>query len=335
MNERVVSLLQEIEAFGNTNDARVTYRSQKMLNITPQTGEFLSILVRLQPAKHVLEIGTSNGYSTLWVVDAVSSTDGTVETVEKNPEKARLARINFERSGLSRFIHLVEADAAEVLAAAADSIYDFVFLDSERTANRPEPELFLQPAEAGGEEDGDDGHAVHDLAGQDHLEHLTKGEGTDLDEFGRIADRLHFDEILRQEQVGRLVHDALARVEGADGDQAAGPIAGFLRQFPLGRLFARLPGMDPSRRHLPGHPPRHVPVLPDQEHRIGIDKGEDPDALAAGDDPVDGGPFVGQFDEVFPQGDPLIAVDGPCREGLPGCFRRPGHVVRSMKNRRV
>ena len=133
MNERVVSLLQEIEAFGNANDARVTYRSQKMLNITPQTGEFLSILVRLQPAKHVLEIGTSNGYSTLWLADAVSGTDGIVETVEINPEKARLARINFEHSGLSRFIHLVEADAAEVLAAAADSIYDFVFLDSERT----------------------------------------------------------------------------------------------------------------------------------------------------------------------------------------------------------
>ncbi|KRT70470.1 MAG: type 11 methyltransferase [candidate division NC10 bacterium CSP1-5] len=133
MNERVGSLLQEIEAFGKANDARAADRSQKMLNITPETGEFLSILVRHQPAKRVLEIGTSNGYSTLWLADAVSSTDGTIETVEMNPEKARLARINFERAGLSRFIHLVEADAAEVLAAAADSIYDFVFLDSERT----------------------------------------------------------------------------------------------------------------------------------------------------------------------------------------------------------
>jgi len=136
MNERVGSLLQEIEAFGKANDARVTDRSQKMLNITPQTGEFLSILVRLQPAKRVLEIGTSNGYSTLWLADAVSGADGIVETVEMNPEKARLARINFEHSGLSRFIHLVEADAAEVLTAAADSIYDFVFLDSERTEYR-------------------------------------------------------------------------------------------------------------------------------------------------------------------------------------------------------
>jgi len=133
MNERVASLLQEIEAFGKANDARVTDRSQKMLNITPRAGEFLSILVRLQGAKRVLEIGTSNGYSTLWLADAVSSTDGIVETVEMNPEKVGLARINFERAGLSRFISLVEADAAEVLAAAADSIYDFVFLDSERT----------------------------------------------------------------------------------------------------------------------------------------------------------------------------------------------------------
>jgi predicted O-methyltransferase YrrM len=133
MNEHVASLLREIEAFGRANDARVADRSQKMLNITPDTGEFLSILVRLQPAKRVLEIGTSNGYSTLWLADAVSGTDGIVETVERNPEKVRLARVNFERSGLSRFISLVEADAAEVLAAATDSTYDFVFLDSERT----------------------------------------------------------------------------------------------------------------------------------------------------------------------------------------------------------
>jgi len=133
MNERVASLLREIEAFGNANDARVADRSQKMLNITPDTGEFLSILVCLQPAKRVLEIGTSNGYSTLWLADAVSGTEGIIETVERNPEKVRLARANFERSGLSRFISLVEADAAKVLAAAADATYDFIFLDSERT----------------------------------------------------------------------------------------------------------------------------------------------------------------------------------------------------------
>jgi len=133
MNERVASLLREIEAFGNANDARVADRSQKMLNITPDTGEFLSILVRLQPAKRVLEIGTSNGYSTLWLADAVSGTEGIIETVERNPEKVRLARANFERSGLSRFISLVEADAAKVLAAAADATHDFIFLDSERT----------------------------------------------------------------------------------------------------------------------------------------------------------------------------------------------------------
>jgi predicted O-methyltransferase YrrM len=104
-----------------------------MLNITRETGEFLSMLVRLQGAQRVLEIGTSNGYSTLWLADAISGHGGTIETVEKNPEKTRLARANFGRSGLSRFIHLAEADAAEVLPAAADAIYDFVFLDSERT----------------------------------------------------------------------------------------------------------------------------------------------------------------------------------------------------------
>ena len=71
MNEKLTTLLAELEAFGEANDAQTTERAERMLNITRDTGEFLLLLIRAQKAKRVLEIGTSNGYSTLWLAHAV------------------------------------------------------------------------------------------------------------------------------------------------------------------------------------------------------------------------------------------------------------------------
>jgi predicted O-methyltransferase YrrM len=72
-----------------------------MLNITRDTGEFLSALVRATLARRVLEIGTSNGYSTLWLAEAAKAIGGTVTTVEFSEYKAGLAAANFSRSGLA------------------------------------------------------------------------------------------------------------------------------------------------------------------------------------------------------------------------------------------
>ena len=59
------ALKAELERFGADNDAVNTERPRRMLNITWDTGEFQSVLVRAMLARRVLEIGTSNGYSTL------------------------------------------------------------------------------------------------------------------------------------------------------------------------------------------------------------------------------------------------------------------------------
>jgi predicted O-methyltransferase YrrM len=72
-----------------------------MLNITRETGLFLSFLVRASKARRVLEIGTSNGYSTLWLGEAARSVGGSVVTVELSEAKIELARGTFARSGLS------------------------------------------------------------------------------------------------------------------------------------------------------------------------------------------------------------------------------------------
>ena len=71
-------------------------------------------------ARRVLEIGTSNGYSTLWLAGAVGAIGGTVTTVEKAELKVGMARASFARSGLGAVISLVHDDAGEVLRRTAD-----------------------------------------------------------------------------------------------------------------------------------------------------------------------------------------------------------------------
>jgi len=132
MTETLQTLLAELGQFGKDNDGANTDRSRRMLNITADTGEFLSVLVRATGARRVLEIGTSNGYSTLWLASAAHPMGGVVTTIERSDYKAGLARQNFSRSGLASCITLLHEDAGAVLARASEASFDLVFLDSER-----------------------------------------------------------------------------------------------------------------------------------------------------------------------------------------------------------
>jgi predicted O-methyltransferase YrrM len=132
MNKLLDSLKVELEQFGKANDAVHSEHSQRMLNITHETGEFLSVLVLAMRARRVLEIGTSNGYSTLWLAEAASEVDGTVTSVDFSEFKLKLASANFARAGLSSVITLVHEDANLVLERFEPNAFDLVFLDSER-----------------------------------------------------------------------------------------------------------------------------------------------------------------------------------------------------------
>jgi predicted O-methyltransferase YrrM len=128
----LMELLAELENFGQKNDATITERPRRMLNITRDTGEFLVVLVKAMDAKRVLEIGTSNGYSTLWLAKAARDVGGAVTTVELSELKIGMAKANFARSGLERFITLVLDNAGTVLKRTPDASVDLLFLDSER-----------------------------------------------------------------------------------------------------------------------------------------------------------------------------------------------------------
>jgi predicted O-methyltransferase YrrM len=133
MREPLQELLNELEQFGQENDLTVSDRPRRMLNITPDTGAFLAVLVRAMGARRILEIGTSNGYSTLWLASAARDVGGRVRTVERSEFKTGLAAANFARSGLSSVIIQVRDDAGRVLEATDDAVCDLIFLDSERT----------------------------------------------------------------------------------------------------------------------------------------------------------------------------------------------------------
>lgn len=133
MNKTLENFLERIYGSGQEHDSGNYKHEDRMLNITPDTGNFLSILVQATHARNVLEIGTSNGYSTLWLADAVSRNKGKVRTVEVSKQKHRLAVENFRESQLESYIEPVLKDARSFIKELDDSSVDLLFLDAERT----------------------------------------------------------------------------------------------------------------------------------------------------------------------------------------------------------
>ena len=131
MDATLSALLDELARFGDDNDARETKRPKRMLNITPDTGRLLWILVQTSRARHILEVGTSNAYSTIWLADAARATDGRVTTLEADAGKIALARENLRRAGCADRVDVVPGRAAETLRTLAGR-FDFVFLDADR-----------------------------------------------------------------------------------------------------------------------------------------------------------------------------------------------------------
>ncbi len=131
MNNQLQQILAEIEAQGKAHDAHEAEHGRKMLNLEPDTAQLLSILIQSGHRTRLLEIGTSNGYSTLWLAEAAQATGGHVTTVDRSAEKQAMADANLTRAGLRERVTLLLGDAMSV-AAGLEGAYDFVFLDANR-----------------------------------------------------------------------------------------------------------------------------------------------------------------------------------------------------------
>jgi len=106
-------------------------QSRGMMNVAPEDGRILRLLTEAVGAKHVVEIGTSNGYSAIWFCLALRTTGGKLTTYEINRYRASLARENFKRAGVDQIVTLVEGDAHETVKNLKEPI-DVLFLDADK-----------------------------------------------------------------------------------------------------------------------------------------------------------------------------------------------------------
>ena len=102
-----------------------------MWNIAPSEGEYLSNLVQKLKAQRVLEIGTSNGYSAIWLALGLRETGGQLITLEINRRRYSLAQNNFEAAGIDGLIDSRLADAVEEVPKL-EGPFDFVFIDANK-----------------------------------------------------------------------------------------------------------------------------------------------------------------------------------------------------------
>lgn len=149
MDKNLKVLLSELEQFGADND--VTHqddRSKKMLNLEADAAKFISILARNGRCQRMLEVGTSNGYSTLWWAWVATQTDGHVTSIELSPDKQAMADANLKRAGLRDKVELLLGDATDIIKSL-DSTFDFVFFDADRLSAPEQLKLLLPKIESG------------------------------------------------------------------------------------------------------------------------------------------------------------------------------------------
>src|SRR6202023_751093 len=106
MNPEIRNFLRKLEDHARIHDAREPEHSRKLLNLEPQTAELVSIFARSSRARRILEIGTSNGYSTIWLAASIGPQGGRVISIDRSSEKHRMARENLSAAGLSEYVDL-------------------------------------------------------------------------------------------------------------------------------------------------------------------------------------------------------------------------------------
>ncbi len=110
---------------------RMLEKRGEYYSVAKEDGKFLNFLVKTTRAKRVLEVGTSQGYSTTWISLGLQETDGAITTVEIDPERVKLAKKNLAEAGLDHRVTFLEGNAHEVVTTL-DGPFDLVFLDADK-----------------------------------------------------------------------------------------------------------------------------------------------------------------------------------------------------------
>jgi len=120
-------------------------RDEWLLPVGEEVAHFLNMMVKASNAQTILEIGTSYGYSTIWLAEAARQTGGKVITLEIDNQKAAYAKMQIEKAGLSEFVDFKVNDALQSISEIANqnAKIDFVLVDIWKELYVPSFELFF------------------------------------------------------------------------------------------------------------------------------------------------------------------------------------------------
>ena len=149
IHARARAVLDELERDDARERARGAPRAERLRQVTPEVGRFLHILVLAKRPRSIVEIGTSGGYSTVWLATAARAVGASVVTLEIDPVKVRRATASLREAGADDAATIVEGDAFAYLRERREPI-DFVFLDAEKEDYAAFLELIVPLLPAGG-----------------------------------------------------------------------------------------------------------------------------------------------------------------------------------------
>lgn len=143
LDDQLQELLLQMEQFGRENDQRENDRQRKMLNLERDSAVLIHILARAIRCRNILEIGTSNAYSTIWLADAVRQLGrGQVTSIERDPAKMEMACGNLRSAKLLEYVTLLEGEASQLVEVLSGP-YDCVFFDGDRISAPKQLQILL------------------------------------------------------------------------------------------------------------------------------------------------------------------------------------------------